>query len=492
MGSRLLVNGEVELSAIITVLLAIIFGAFSLGSVGPYIQNLSGSTLNSSSARDANVRVSSSAVAAAKKIFGTIDRISPLNSQSEEGSDIENLIGDIALRGVKHIYPSRPEVTVLEDINVDFPAGKTTALVGASGSGKSSIIGLIERFYEPVQGYVSLDGRDLKSLNIKWLRRQMSLVSQEPVLFAVTIYDNIRFGLIGSPFENLPEAEIRDIIHEAAHKANAHDFINALPEGYETNVGDRGFLLSGGQKQRIAIARAVVSDPRVLLLDEATSALDTKSEGVVQAALDKASQGRTTIVIAHRLSTIKDSDNIIVMSEGHIVEQGSHDQLTSKEGAYHELVHAQEIAEAVGNTGEAAEDASDDSVNALQKEATKDYAREVEVGDTSNTDNAATLLRTRSAISISSLKMGRKDKSEKQRYTLWKLIRFIFQFNRKERALLIVGFTFCLLSGLIVPTSSVFFGNAIQALSLPPEQFDLLRSDANYWSRWYLFLGLIA
>ena len=382
-------------------------------------------------------------------------------------------------------------MTVLEDINVDFPAGKTTAIVGASGSGKSSIIGLIERFYEPVQGHISLDGVDLRGLNIKWLRRQMSLVSQEPVLFAVTIYDNIRFGVIGSPFEDLPETELRDIIHEAARKANAHDFINALPEGYETNVGDRGFLLSGGQKQRIAIARAVVSDPRILLLDEATSALDTKSEGVVQAALDRASQGRTTIVIAHRLSTIKDSDNIVVMSEGRIVEQGSHDQLLSREGAYYELVHAQEIAEAVGNTDEAAEDTSEDSVNVLQKEATSEHGKVEEVGKLASGSNTVKLTRSHSAISLSSMIGGKKDKSVK-RYTLRKLVRFIFGFNRKERVLLIVGFTFCLISGCVVPASQIFFGNAILALSRPPDQFERLRSDANYWSRWYLFIGLIA
>ena len=435
---------------------------------------------------------SSSAVAAAKKIFGTIDRVSPLDPQSEEGDKVENLVGNITLHDIKHIYPSRPEVTVLEGINVDFPAGKITAIVGASGSGKSSIIGLIERFYEPVGGYVSLDGIDLKELNIRWLRQQMSLVSQEPILFAVTIFDNIRFGVIGSPLENLPEGELREIIYEAARKANAHDFINALPQGYETNVGDRGFLLSGGQKQRIAIARAIVSDPRILLLDEATSALDTKSEGVVQAALERASQGRTTVVIAHRLSTIKDSDNIVVMSEGRVMEQGNHEQLLSKGGTYYELVHAQEISEAVGNTGEAAEDVSEDSINILQKTATKDHEAGEENATSAAADNTAKLVRSRSAKSLGSLRSGRKEKIISKKYPLWTLIRFIFRFNRKERALLLVGFTFCLISGGIVPTQAVFFGNAIQALSRPPPQYGLLRSEANYWSRWYLILGIIA
>lgn len=436
--------------------------------------------------------ISSSAVAAAKKIFGTIDRSSPLDPQSEAGDKAENLVGNIALHDVKHIYPSRPEVTVLKNVNVNFPAGKITAIVGASGSGKSSIIALIERFYEPVGGYVSLDGKDLRELNIQWLRQQMSLVSQEPILFAVTIYENIRFGVIGSPFESLPERELREIIYEAARKANAHDFINALPEGYETNVGDRGFLLSGGQKQRIAIARAIVSDPRILLLDEATSALDTKSEGVVQAALERASQGRTTIVIAHRLSTIKDSDNIVVMSDGYIMEQGSHEQLLSKRGTYYELVHAQEISEAVGNTSEAAEDVSEDSINMLQKTVTKDHKIDEKNVISTAAEDSTKLVRSRSAKSLNSLRSGRKEKSMGKKYPLWTLIRFIFRFNRKERVLLFVGFVFCLVSGGIVPTQSVLFGNAIQALSRPPSQYRLLRSEANYWSRWYLILGIIA
>jgi ATP-binding cassette, subfamily B (MDR/TAP), member 1 len=197
-----------------------------------------------------------------------------MDPSSPDGKKIENLDGTIELRKIKHIYPSRPEVVVMDGVDLLVPAGKQTALVGASGSGKSTIVGLVERFYEPVGGEIFLDGVDIRELNLHWLRQNISLVQQEPVLFATTIYENIRFGLLGTQLEHVAPEKQRDIIEGAAKMANAHEFITALSEGYETNVGERGFLLSGGQKQRIAIARAVVSDPRILLLDEATSALE--------------------------------------------------------------------------------------------------------------------------------------------------------------------------------------------------------------------------
>ena len=201
------------------------------------------------------------------------------------------MAGEVSLESVSFNYPSRPTIPILRDLSITFPAGKTAALVGASGSGKSTIISLVERFYDPLSGSVKLDGVDVKDLNLKWLRRQIGLVSQEPVLFATTIRGNVAHGLIGTKWENASEEEKFTLIKEACIKANADGFISKLPLGYETLVGERGFLLSGGQKQRVAIARAIVSDPRILLLDEATSALDTQSEGIVQDALDKAAAG---------------------------------------------------------------------------------------------------------------------------------------------------------------------------------------------------------
>ena len=325
-GSRFLVKGEMTLSDVLTIMMSIMIGAFSLGNVAP------------------NAQAFTTSVAAASKIFHTIDRVSPLDPMIETGGKLEHVDGTIELKNIKHIYPSRTEVVVMDDINLKIPAGKTTALVGASGSGKSTIVGLVERFYDPVGGAVYLDDHEISKLNLRWLRQQISLVQQEPVLFGTTIYENIRHGLIGTRDESADAERQKELIVNAAKMANAHGFVSGLPEGYETNVGERGFLLSGGQKQRIAIARAMVSDPKILLLDEATSALDTKSEGVVQAALDVAAQGRTTIVIAHRLSTIKTADNIVVMSRGRIVEQGTHDDLLDRRAAYYNLVEAQRIS----------------------------------------------------------------------------------------------------------------------------------------------------
>jgi len=296
-------------------------------------------------------------------LYETIDRVPDIDSASPDGIKLADVRGEITLEDVKFSYPSRPTVEVVKGLNVTFTAGETAALVGASGSGKSTIISLVERFYDPLSGAVKLDGQDIKELNVNWLRNQIGLVSQEPILFATTIKDNVAHGLIGSKFESVSEEERDALIKDACRKANADGFISKLPEGYDTLVGERGFLLSGGQKQRVAIARAIVSDPRVLLLDEATSALDTQSEGVVQDALDKAAAGclsfflllqrcanrkftgRTTITIAHRLSTIRDADVIHVMGDGLILESGTHEQLLAMNGAYSRLVQAQRLRE---------------------------------------------------------------------------------------------------------------------------------------------------
>ncbi|KAI5294549.1 GTPase-activating protein [Ascosphaera acerosa] len=481
-GSRLLVSGDTNLQQIMTIILAVLMGAFALGNVAPYGEAFT------------------AAISAGSKIYSTIDRATPIDPTSTEGKRLDEVKGDIELRHVKHIYPCRPEVTVMDDVSLVAPAGKVTALVGPSGSGKSTIVGLLERFYNPVQGRVLLDGHDISQMNVSWLRQQISLVSQEPVLFGTTIYGNIRHGLIGSDvLERESADQIRQRIEDAAKLANAHDFITGLPEGYETNVGERGFLLSGGQKQRVAIARAIVSNPKILLLDEATSALDTKSEGVVQAALDAAAQGRTTIVIAHRLSTIKNAHNIIVLVGGKIVEQGTHDQLVSKGGTYASLVNSQRLneereAEAladhdvdedgkgidaqVAHSGSSGYEAAHDKVP-LQRESTL-------------TRNASTdIEKVATKESISQAILAKHGEEAEPKYSLTKLIRFISSFNRPETTLMILALLASIITGGATPTQSIFFSKAVSTLALPPEQYGKLRSDANFWAGMFMMLGFV-
>lgn len=470
-GSKMLVDGETSLSNILTILMAVMIGAFNLGNVAP------------------NIQAFTNAVAAAAKIFNTIDRASPLDSSSNEGEKLENIQGSIRLSKIKHIYPSRPEVTVMDDVSLEIPAGKVTALVGASGSGKSTIVGLVERFYDPVQGTVYLDGHDISKLNLRWLRQQMALVSQEPTLFGTTIFNNIRHGLIGTKYEDASEEKQRELVIEAAKKANAHDFVSSLPEKYETNVGERGFLLSGGQKQRIAIARAIVSDPKILLLDEATSALDTKSEGVVQAALENASEGRTTITIAHRLSTIRDAHNIVVMSDGRIVEQGTHNELLENKGPYSKLVSAQKIAAAETMTPEEQAAIDEEEVSLMRKMSEKQAANIADPND----DIAARLDRTSTTKSASSLALqGRKAEVE-QKYSLWTLIKLIASFNKKELGFMLVGLLFSAVCGGGNPTQAVFFAKQITTLSAPvtDQTKHQIKKDSDFWSAMYLMLAFV-
>ncbi|KAJ9405152.1 hypothetical protein DTO045G8_7165 [Paecilomyces variotii] len=475
MGSRFVVDQSVGVGQVLTILMAVLIGSFALGNVSP------------------NAQAFTSAVAAAVKIYSTIDRVSPLDPSSEEGDKLDHVEGHIELRNIRHIYPSRPEVTVMDGVSLVIPAGKTTALVGPSGSGKSTIVGLVERFYIPAGGAVYLDGHDIQTLNLRWLRQQVSLVSQEPTLFATTIYQNIRYGLIGSRFEHEPEEKLRARIEDAARMANAHEFITNLPEGYDTHVGERGFLLSGGQKQRIAIARAVVGDPKILLLDEATSALDTKSEGVVQAALDKAAEGRTTIVIAHRLSTIKTAHNIVCLVNGKIAEQGVHDELVDKKGTYAKLVEAQRINEEKDARAVALEDEEDED-EALANKGLSKTKTAASYGGVSNSEDEALkeqVKRVDTKKSVSSQVLSREAPEAAEKYSLWTLIKFIASFNKPELKFMFIGLFFSMLAGGGQPTQAVLYAKAINSLSLPSSMYAQLRHDANFWSLMFLVVGIV-
>ncbi|CAH2305688.1 bile salt export pump [Pelobates cultripes] len=268
---------------------------------------------------------------AAAQFFKLLDRVPKTSVYSTNGEKWDNFKGDIEFLNCKFTYPSRPVTMVLRGLNISVKSGQTLAFVGSSGCGKSTSVQLLERFYDPDEGTVLVDGRVSTDVNIAFLRSKIGIVSQEPVLFEGSISDNIKYG------DNSRTISMEEVI-DAAKKAHLHEFVMSLPDKYDTNVGMQGSQLSRGQKQRIAIARAIVRDPKILLLDEATSALDTESEKTVQVALDEARQGRTCIAIAHRLSTIQNCDIIAVMSQGVIIEKGSHSELMGLKGAYYKLV----------------------------------------------------------------------------------------------------------------------------------------------------------
>ena len=312
-GGHLVVSGNMSVGDITQFLLYLMVVAFSVAALGA----LWGDFM--------------SAFGAAKRVFEILERAPEFSSQ--EGATLEKIAGDVEFRDLGFSYPARKDVQVLKHLSFTMNAGQVVALVGPSGSGKTTVASLLVRLYDPTSGAVLVDGHDVKGLKPDWLRRNIGIVSQEPILISASVEENIRYGN--------PSATSEDVIN-AAKVANAHFFINQFPEGYKTLVGERGIQLSGGQKQRVAIARAVLKDPRILILDEATSALDTESEGLVQEALNRLMGGRTTLVIAHRLATIRNANRILVMESGQIMESGTHAELTARpESLYAKLIQKQ-------------------------------------------------------------------------------------------------------------------------------------------------------
>lgn len=312
MGGRMVISDEMTMGDLTAFLLYTLMVAVSMGALaGLYADFMK-------------------AMGASQRVFELMEQTPVLEKSGDH--ELNDVSGGIQFQQVSFAYPSRPDVPVLNGLDLAVSSGEIVALVGASGSGKSTVAHLVSRLYDPNDGAVLVDGIDLTTVRPKSLRVHVGVVSQEPLLFATTIADNIRYGDVTASDEQ---------VRSAAKAANALSFIEAFPEGFQTRVGERGIQLSGGQKQRVAIARAVLKDPKILILDEATSALDTESEYLVQEALERLMRGRTTIIIAHRLSTVQGADRVVVLENGMIQESGTHAELMGRQSVYRRLVERQ-------------------------------------------------------------------------------------------------------------------------------------------------------
>ncbi|XP_074269732.1 ABC transporter B family member 9-like isoform X2 [Silene latifolia] len=458
---------------VINVILCMMNGGNSLGQTSPCLNAFA------------------SGQAAAYKMFETIKRRPDIDASCNEGITKEDIGGDIELKDVFFRYPARPDVQIFSGFSLQIPSGTTAALVGQSGSGKSTVISLVERFYDPESGVVLIDGVDLKKYRLSWIRQMIGLVSQEPVLFTTTIKDNIAYGKEGAT-----DQEIRSAIQ----LANAAKFIDKLPKGLDTMVGDRGTQLSGGQKQRIAIARAILKNPRILLLDEATSALDAESERIVQDALDRIMTNRTTVIVAHRLTTIKNADLIAVVHQGKIVEKGRHDQLISDpEGGYSQLVRLQEGAKEK-------ESVYMDSISDTEKTGSRSSSQKLHIRRSESRGSSS----SRRSISISFSEVGpvnirettaredlddyeHKNQSdifeEKEEDKRNVSMRRLACLNKPEIPILLLGSLAASIHGVIFPLFGLMMSSVIKTLYEPPH---LLHEHTRKWALIYICIGIMS
>ncbi|CAH0548000.1 unnamed protein product [Brassicogethes aeneus] len=390
-----------------------------------------------------------SACGAAHKVFNILDSEPIINKSKQRGIKPRAFKSEITFENVHFNYPSRPDVKILQGFNLKIKHGETVALVGSSGCGKSTCIQLIQRFYDAASGKVLLDNHNLKDLNLTWLRNKIGVVGQEPALFATTIEENIRYGRLNANYTD---------IEKAAIKANAHKFILSLPHGYQTVIGERGAQLSGGQKQRIAIARALVKNPDILLLDEATSALDTTSEAEVQESLDSISGECTTIIVAHRLSTIRKANRIILVSQGKVVEEGSHGELMELKGEYFNLVNSNKVDET--------HDIKDEHVR----------ERTTSLSNQSQTSNDNDLVKESEVVFEDETSEG----------SLWKILKM----NSPEWFLIVIGCLASIVGGACLPVYSLVFGDIVGVLSFKDN--DRMESDANVYVLYFLTIGIVS
>ncbi|XP_078094662.1 ATP-dependent translocase ABCB1-like isoform X2 [Mustelus asterias] len=435
-------NSGYTIGTVLTIFFCVTFGTFSIGQTAPYIEAFS------------NAR------GAAFAIYKILDEKSAIDGFSEEGYKLDQIKGSVEFKNVHFNYPSRADVKILKGLDLKIDSGQTVALVGSSGCGKSTTIQLLQRFYDLQEGVITVDDHDIRSLNIRHFRKMIGVVSQEPVLFATTIAENIRLG-----YEDATDSEIE----MATKEANAYDFIMKLPDKFNTLVGQRGTQLSGGQKQRIAIARALVRNPKILLLDEATSALDTESEAVVQAALDKASKGRTTILIAHRLSTIRTADMIASFQNGVLVEQGTHAELMQKNGVYHSLVLAQTFKSTEEVEGTENETEPDESESVLHQRTLSNKSS------------------TKSNTQIETKVEENQAEEEKLRSVSFLKL---FKLNKSEWPYIFLGLIGASINGAIHPAFCIIFAKIISIFT--GTDIKVIRHQANLYSILFFVIGVVS
>ncbi|XP_034509139.1 ATP-binding cassette sub-family B member 5 [Ailuropoda melanoleuca] len=434
-GTSLILSGEpgYTIGTVLAVFFSVIYSSYCIGTAAP------------------NFETFTIARGAAFNIFQVIDKKPAIDNFSTTGYKPECIKGTVEFKNVSFSYPSRPSVKILKNLNLRIKSGESVAFVGPSGSGKSTTVQLLQRLYDPDDGFITVDGNDIRTLNVHHYREHIGVVSQEPVLFETTINNNIKYGRDGVTDEE---------VEKAAKEANAYDFIMAFPNKFDTLVGEKGAQMSGGQKQRIAIARALVRNPKILILDEATSALDTESESVVQAALEKASKGRTTIVIAHRLSTIRSADLIVTMKDGMVVEKGKHAELMAKQGLYYSLAMSQDIKKA------------DEQMESMSTEKSV---------------NSVPL------CSLNPVKSDLPDKSEEsiqyKETSLPEVSLFkIFKLIKSEWLSVVLGTLAAVLNGIVHPVFSVIFAKIITVFE--DDDKTTLKRDVEMYSIIFVILGV--
>ncbi|KAG2320296.1 hypothetical protein Bca52824_013509 [Brassica carinata] len=467
-GGKMILEKGYTGGAVINVLIIVVAGAMSLGQTSPCVTAFSAGQ------------------SAAYKMFETIERKPLIDAYDLKGKVLKDIRGDIELRDVHFSYPARPDEDIFDGFSLFIPSGATAALVGESGSGKSTVISLIERFYDPKAGQVVIDGVNLKEFQLKWIRSKIGLVSQEPVLFSSSIMENIAYGK--------EKATIQEI-KAATELANAAKFIDKLPQGLDTMVGEHGTQLSGGQKQRIAIARAILKDPRILLLDEATSALDAESERVVQEALDRVMVNRTTVIVAHRLSTVRNADMIAVIHRGKMVEKGSHSELLlDPEGAYSQLIRLQEINKVDEKTSEGG-GVSGSSSFRLKKSMEGSIISGG--GGASSAGNSSRHHSLNVVTTSSGLERGsgsqdqEEDKtgSESQEPVPKVSLTRIAALNKPEIPVLLLGAVAAAVNGAIFPLFGILISRVIEAFFKTAHE---LRRDSKFWALIFVALGVVS